>query len=505
MLYMPAVCTGGGRWAGKYNWSSTASAGWVLPLADEMEAFFGELFAYGIGTSTPAVGSKSSDDPWPGVWAPPMVKAGWSGTHVSGYETDFFSDLEADNPEARGDYGKGERLLESMDAAAAKHNLTVQICGGTVPDFLKSLTLPTITNARATTDYDGEQDAEGINHFHNYDAADNAWPFWGTRMGVSKDNFWTAYKNLSTVGNYSSMTRFSQIGHNAEVHAVSALLTGVVGLGDWHDGMTNGTLVRRLARADGVLLKPDRPLAPMDLMLGSFVNASRRLPGIPGEPRAWSTHVTCATESPDAPELMKTPTRRLVSHVGYDATLRQRVPDSLVLHHNSIQWLVVGINATSLGIHRNDLYPLPNLASRLASRTFYRPVCRDGVDPFAQTGGCLDLKTGEEDLFDIAASTAPCPGVGLCRHILTYHTVFEIPVTTVAPVLLGDLGAYASLSGYRFRLVADNLAKVIVVGQPGESVEVTYMVPNATTSSGWVARVQTVVVGNDGRRQITME
>ena len=58
------------------------------------------------------------------------------------------------------------------------------------------------------------------------------------------------------------------------MHAVSALLTGVVGLGDWHSGMTNGTLVRRLARADGVLLKPDRPLAPMDLMLGAFVNAS---------------------------------------------------------------------------------------------------------------------------------------------------------------------------------------------------------------------------------------
>ena len=72
--------------------------------------------------------------------------------------------------------------------------------GGTVPDFLKALTLPTITNARATTDYDGEQPAEGINHFHNYDAADNAWPFWGTRMGVSKDNFWTAYNNLTTVG-----------------------------------------------------------------------------------------------------------------------------------------------------------------------------------------------------------------------------------------------------------------------------------------------------------------
>ena len=51
MLYMPAVCTGGGRWAGRYNWTDTAGAGWLLPVADEMEPFFDELFSYGEGKS----------------------------------------------------------------------------------------------------------------------------------------------------------------------------------------------------------------------------------------------------------------------------------------------------------------------------------------------------------------------------------------------------------------------------------------------------------------------
>ena len=51
-----------------------------------------------------------------------------------------------------------------------------------------------------------------------------------------------------------------------------ALLTGVVGIGDWQDGMTNGTLMRRLARSDGILLKADRPLALMDLQLASNVS-----------------------------------------------------------------------------------------------------------------------------------------------------------------------------------------------------------------------------------------
>lgn len=137
------------------------------------KAFFDELFDYGIATATPEPGSKASTDPWPGVWAPPMVKAGWAGTHMSSYETDFFSDLEADNPEARGEHGKGEQLLKAIDAAAGRRNLTVQLCGGTVPDFLKSLTLPTITNARATGDYDGEVPYSGINGFRNFVAADN--------------------------------------------------------------------------------------------------------------------------------------------------------------------------------------------------------------------------------------------------------------------------------------------------------------------------------------------
>ena len=109
----------------------------------------------------------------------------------------------------------------------------------------------------------------------------------------------------------------SQVGHDAEAHAMVALLTGVVGIGDWQDGMTNSTLMRRLARSDGILLKADRPLALMDLQLAGMVNGSRALPNLESGARAWSTHVTCAEESADAPEIVTAPTRRLVSHAGY--------------------------------------------------------------------------------------------------------------------------------------------------------------------------------------------
>lgn len=228
MMYMPAVCASNltTKWDALFNWSDTADQGWKLPVADEMELFFEMLFDYGIKTATPAKGSTGASgsplptaDPWPKTWAPPMVKEGWRGTHMAGYETDFFSDLQSGNPESRTVVGKGEMLLKGINKAAQARNLTVQICGGTVPDFLESLTLPTITNARATNDYDGDATGKGkhtVNSFENLPAPDNAWPFWGTRMGMSKDNFWTSDKNVYT-NSSTIMYGGSQVGHDAEV------------------------------------------------------------------------------------------------------------------------------------------------------------------------------------------------------------------------------------------------------------------------------------------------
>ena len=92
MMYMPAVCAGNfsTKWDKLFNWSDTASQGWVLPVADEMQAFFEMLFDYGISTATPKsnqhaprAGSAADDtaDPWPHTWAPPMVKAAWAGSN----------------------------------------------------------------------------------------------------------------------------------------------------------------------------------------------------------------------------------------------------------------------------------------------------------------------------------------------------------------------------------------------------------------------------------------
>jgi hypothetical protein len=529
MMYMPAVCAGGNSiWDGLFNWSDTAKQGWKLPVADEMEPFFEMLFDYGIKTATPKSSSandKAAADPWPKTWAPAMVKAAWAGTNMAGYETDFFSDLQSGNPESRTVVGKGEMLLKGMDKAAQARNLSVQICGGTVPDFLEALTLPTITNARATNDYDGDATKAGkhnVNSFENLPAPDNAWPFWGLRMGMSKDCFWTSARNVS-INATNVLYQGSQVGHDAEAHAMVALLTGVVGIGDWQDGMTNSTLMRRIARSDGILLKADRPLALMDLQLAGMINGSRSLPDTETGARAWSTHITCALESADAPEIATKPTRRLVSHAGYDATLRLRVPDALKQLATDatpfLMWVVFSMNATTtpFDIIGRDLYPLPKTTDHLAVRSFYGAPCVNNADPFGE-GGCLALRTDArgEGLFDIGSNPGPCPGVGLCKNKLTYHSIYTMPASPTHPVLLGDLGAYASMSGYRFRLASSAAAAggatgaaaavrdVIVVGEPDEVVPVTYLIPHSGSASGWLLKEVPVTVGGDGRKQFAM-
>ena len=55
----------------------------------------------------------------------------------------------AKSPSMRVIYGAGEQFLQSMDSAAAERNMTVQLCAGNVPELLKSLTLPTMTQVHA--------------------------------------------------------------------------------------------------------------------------------------------------------------------------------------------------------------------------------------------------------------------------------------------------------------------------------------------------------------------
>jgi len=506
MLYFPAVCVGTSVFSGKgYTWTDTADKGWLLPVASDSERFFSELFDYGIKLATLPPSASPQKEVWPGVWVPPAVQAGWAGTVVAAYETDFFWNMMANAPSMRTEYGAGETFLRSMDSAAAARNMTVQLCAGNAPELLKSLTLPTMTQARASIDYAWDTPPKEMASPHNWAAADPGWIFWATKMGLSKDNFWT------TRGAFLNELGYGPDGKNGydpELHAIIAVLTGVVGIGDWVN-MTNGTLVRRLARADGIILKPDRPLAPLDRMFSKQAGAASPLTcGAGGGARVYGTHSTVAPEDLASPELTKLPTRRLVSHTGMDSALHRTVPAALAaISQHLLQWLVVGVDVScSFVLNKGDVYPAVGGNTAVLYRSFHGSSnCRDGAD--ASASGCI-TRAATPHLFDMdtrSQSVASCVAPNECEHAVSLWQLWAEPGPEALVLPLGELSAYVSLSGHRFRLREPpgtsahtaNLS-LVAVGSPAEVVDFTYL-ERSSEASPWTVRVTKVTVSATGR------
>ena len=153
ILYFPALCVDN-AWnaSGKYTWSDTKAKGFVVPIAEQSAMFWGDMFDYGAKLAAKSIDPAAL--PWPGVWAPPMVRAAWQGTNLAAYETDFYHNIVAETPEFRQRFGAGEMFLDGINTACADRNMTAQLCAGNPPSFLEALTMPSITNARASIDYD---------------------------------------------------------------------------------------------------------------------------------------------------------------------------------------------------------------------------------------------------------------------------------------------------------------------------------------------------------------
>jgi hypothetical protein len=145
--------------------------------------------------------------------------------------------------------GRGREWQEALDRAAAEQGLTLQWCMATPADFLQTLTLRRVTSIRTSGDYRYLFD-NGFNwtwflHTNAFARALGLNPF--------KDVF------LS-----HGETELSAGESYAEVEALlAALSAGPVGIGD-QIGKTNRDIVMRTCREDGILIKPDVPIAAID-------------------------------------------------------------------------------------------------------------------------------------------------------------------------------------------------------------------------------------------------
>jgi hypothetical protein len=188
-------------------------------------------------------------------------------------------------------------------------------------------------------------------------------------------------------------------------------------------------------------------------------------PAAPCGARLWQTHATVAVENAAAaPELAAAPTRTLVSHSGVDATRVATVMASIaaaVATPPLVQHLVMSVDQNaSFVLQRADLYPAiaPDATVLWRSAQDGGAPCVVGSDAVAS--GCLAVgDAGTGALFDVSTQRSPCSQggtfgrarSGACMHSVDVWQVFVAPPNATR-VFLGDLSAYVSSSGYRFRL-----------------------------------------------------
>ncbi len=145
-----------------------------------------------------------------------------------------------------------------LDRAARENDLSLLWCMSIPPDFALATELEGVGAIRTCDDYRYAADPAILWTWflvvNNLAAALQLWPF--------KDVFFSASE---TPGEEDGKSIDGDPHAELEA-ALAALSGGPVGIGD-RIGRTEPEVVRRTCRADGVLLKPDRPLAALDTCL----------------------------------------------------------------------------------------------------------------------------------------------------------------------------------------------------------------------------------------------
>eukprot|EP00039_Didymoeca_costata_P014439 m.233429 g.233429 ORF g.233429 m.233429 type:complete len:870 (-) comp16027_c0_seq1:181-2790(-) len=175
------------------------------------------------------------------------VKNGWNAFV---YEQDWMNKLTGSNEAVLNSTTHGRQWLMAMGDAALSLNMTIQYCMEEMPHLLQSTEIQAVSQARASGDYFAGSDSWKIGR--------NAQLYWAIGIVPSKDTF---------------QTNFTQPGCPHEpkctepnvdlVTLVSTLSLGPVGPGDrltWE----NVSLIKKTCRSDGILMRPDRPMLPVD-------------------------------------------------------------------------------------------------------------------------------------------------------------------------------------------------------------------------------------------------
>jgi hypothetical protein len=172
--------------------------------------------------------------------------AGWGAIT---YEQDWLIECFLGVRGLREAPGRARAWQEGIDAAAHHHGRTLQWCMASPADFMQTVTLERVTSIRTSGDY-------------RYIIGSGAlWAWFFYTNALARALGLTPYKDVFFSGAEGE-------GWDGDPHCecealVAALSSGPVGIGD-RLGRTDRALVMRTCREDGILLKPDVPVAALE-------------------------------------------------------------------------------------------------------------------------------------------------------------------------------------------------------------------------------------------------
>ena len=214
---------------------------------------------------------------------------------MAGFEHDYLDYNYLSMPYLRKTHNAAHTWLAGIDGAALRRGLPVQMCMALPSDLMASLSLPSVTNYRASTDY-GIDDSSMPLQTHDANLNIGASSLLGFALGLrpSKDIFWTRRPancrgddpsaDPKACGRWGAHTN---PGSNCELNAIVATLsTGPLSIAD-KAGDTNATIVARCVRADGRILQPDKPATAVDSM---FASGGAALAATGGPPSGAKRH-----------------------------------------------------------------------------------------------------------------------------------------------------------------------------------------------------------------------
>jgi hypothetical protein len=150
------------------------------------------------------------------------------------YEQDWLNEIYAHSPELQSTPGVADAFADNMARAAQQNNLSLQYCMALPRFFLQGSHYPNLTTIRTSDDHFIRARWDDFLFVSQLARAVGIWPWADVFMSTEQNNL-----------------------------LISVLSAGMVGVGD-PIGQENKENLLRAARPDGVIVKPDESLLPLD-------------------------------------------------------------------------------------------------------------------------------------------------------------------------------------------------------------------------------------------------